>query len=57
MQPFFVVNITVPSANSSGVYNCISQKGERWCTTVLLSLSAGLSPLLLFGTHFGLCLV
>ena len=29
MQPFFVVNITVPSANSSGVYNCISQKGEQ----------------------------
>eukprot|EP01052_Picozoa_sp_SAG31_P010493 SAG31_NODE_576_length_13956_cov_10.311828_3_plen_699_part_00 len=26
MQPFFVVNITVPSMNASGVYNCISQK-------------------------------
>jgi elongation factor 2 len=26
MQPFFVVNITVPSMQASGVYNCISQK-------------------------------
>merc|ERR1719272_1040196 len=27
MQPFFVVNITVPSMQASGVYGCISQKG------------------------------
>ena len=27
MEPVFVVNITVPAANASGVYGCISQKG------------------------------
>ena len=27
MEPMFVVNITVPAANASGVYGCVSQKG------------------------------
>jgi len=27
LEPMFIVNITVPAANASGVYGCISQKG------------------------------
>ena len=26
MEPFFIVNITVPASHVSGVYNCVSQK-------------------------------